>query len=123
MSGLGSLHGAAGKHEDAQAWRAADCLLACGEDDVDIPAVEGDLFTTHAADAVDDDEGFGADFSDDFGDGFDITQHTGGCIDVGDGQDLVFVLCEGVLDLVKRGSIANGGLELRSIDAVGLQTC
>ena len=118
---LEDVDGAAGEHEDAEAGGAADGLLAGGQDDVDVPGVEGDLLTADAADAVDDDEGLGADAADDLGDALDVGEHAGGGVDVGDGDDLVGLLLQGLLDLLKRGALADGGLDLRGVGAVGFQ--
>lgn len=108
-------------HDDAEAGRAADGLLAGGQDDVDVPGVEGDLFTADGADAVDDDEGVGADTADKLGDTLHVTEDTGGGVDVGDGEELVGLLLEGLLDLLERGAVSDGGLELGGVGAVGFQ--
>lgn len=53
--------------------------------------------------------------------GFDLGEHAGARVGVCDGEDLVVLLLEGLLDLVQLGSVANGSLELCCLDAVCLE--
>lgn len=121
LAGVEAVDGTRGTHDNAESGRAADGLLAGGQDDVEIPLVEGDLLAAYAADAVDDDEGLGADAADELSHAFDVAEDTGGGVDVGDGEELVGLGLEGLLDLLEGGAVSDGGLELGGIGAVGLQ--
>ena len=105
----------------AETRRAANGLLAGSEDDIDVPGVESNLLRTDTADTVHNDEGVGTDATDYFGHALDITENTRGGVDVGDGNELVGLLLEGLLDLLERGAVPDGGLDLGGIGAVGLK--
>lgn len=121
LAGLEAVYGARGGHDDAETRWAADGLLASGENDVNVPGVEGDLLRANAADTVHDDKGVGADTTDNLSHALDVAEDTGGSIDVGDCDDLVGLLLEGLLDLLKRRTVPDGSLELGGLGAVGLE--
>lgn len=122
LARLEAVDGALRHHQDAEARRAADGLLAGGQDDVQVPRVEGDLLAADAAHAVDDDQRLRADAAHELRDGLDVAQHARRGVDVRDGDDLVRLLLEGLLDLRERGPLTDRGLELRGAHAVRFQT-
>ena len=58
---------------------------------------------------------------DELGQGLDLTEDTGGGVDVGDGDELVLLLFQGLLDGVELWAVANWRLELCHLAAVGLE--
>lgn len=52
---------------------------------------------------------------------FDLAENTSRCVDVGDSQELVLLLSEGLLDFVQLRTVANGCLELSGLDTVCLE--
>lgn len=121
LARLEAVDGALRHHQDAETGRAADGLLAGGQDDIQVPSVEGNLLGTDTAHAVDDDQRLGADTADELRNGLDVAQHTRRGVNVGDGDDLVLLLLEGLLDLRERGPLTDRGLELSGTHAIGLQ--
>lgn len=116
-----AVDGAGRGHDDAETGRAANGLLAGGQDNVDVPGVEGNLLAADGADTVNDNEGVGANAADELGDTLDVAEDTGGGVNVGDGEELVGLLLEGLLDLLERGTVSDGSLELGGVGAVGFQ--
>lgn len=121
LAGLEDLDGAAGVHGDGEAGGAAEALLRAGQDDVELPVVEEDFFGADAADAVDDEEGLRRDALDELGEALEVAEDAGGCVDVGDGHELVFLLLEGLFDLRQLRAAADGRLDLGDVRAVGLE--
>lgn len=118
---LEGLHGPAAEHGDGQAGRAADGLLAGGDHSIQIPAIKIDLLAGNTADAVDDDERVGRDLADQGRQVLQLAQHAGGGVDVGDGDGLVALLGQRLLDLGQLGPGAHGRLELGHVGAVHAQ--
>jgi hypothetical protein len=54
--------------------------------------------------------------------GLNLTENTGRSIDVGNGDELVFLFFKGLLDLVQLRAVSNGSLELSNLDTVCLET-
>lgn len=121
LAGLDTLDGPARPHQDAETRRAANGLLAAGQDNVDVPLVEADFLAADAAHAVHGDQGIGADAADELGDALDVVEDTGRGVSVGEGDQLVGLLLEGFLDLRVGGAITDGRLQLGDVCAVGLQ--
>lgn len=69
---LSNLDSATGDHNDAQTGWASNSLLRSSNNGIEIPLVESNFFRTDGADAVDDDEGVGADAAGYFGDALDV---------------------------------------------------
>lgn len=99
LARLDGLDSAGRPHQDTQTRWGTDGLLATGQDDVDIPRIEGDLLAPNAANTVDGDEGLRADTAHKLGYGLDVVEHTGRGISVGHGNELVGLLLEGFLNL------------------------
>ena len=121
LAGLGDLDGAAGGHDDAETGRAADGLLGGSDDGIEIPLVEGDLLRAHGADTINDHEGLGADAADQLGHTLDVGEDTSGGVDVGQCDELVGLLLQGLLDLLEGGTLADGGGEVGDVGAVGFE--
>jgi len=119
---LERLDGATGSHDNAQTSWASNGLLRGSNDTVDSPLVELDLLAANTADTIDNDQRFGADLVDKLAKSLDLTENTSRCVDVGDGQELVLLLLEGLLDLVQLRAVANGCLELSGLDTICLET-
>ena len=92
------------------------------DDTVNAPVVELDLLAANTADTIDNDQRVRADLVDELTEGLDLTKNTGRRVDVGDGDELVFLLLESLLDLVQLRTVANGSLELSSLDTICLET-
>lgn len=122
LAGLEAANGTGGGHDDAETRWAADGLLTGSENDVNVPGVKGNLLRANTADTVHNDQGVGADTTDNLGHALDVAEDTGGGVDVGDGDDLVGLLLQGLLDLLKRRTVTDGSLELGGLGAIGLQT-
>jgi hypothetical protein len=96
--------------------------LRGGNDTVNSPVVELDILATNTADTIDNDQRVGADLVDELAEGLDLTENTGRRIDVSNSNELVFLLLEGLLDLIQLRAVSNGSLELGSLDTVCLET-
>ena len=118
---LDGLHGTAAEHGDGQAGGAANGLLAGSHDAVQAPGVKVNLLAGHAAHAVDDDEGVGRDLVDEGGQLLQLAEDAGGGVDVRNGDGLVPLLGQRLLDLGQLGLGADGRLELRHVGAVDAQ--
>lgn len=116
-----AVDGAGRGHDDAETWRAADGLLAGGQHNVDVPGIECNLLAADGADTVDNNEGVGADAADELSDALDVAEDTSGGVNVGDGEELVGLLLEGLLDLLERGAVSDGSLKLGGVGAIGFQ--
>lgn len=121
LARLGGLDGAAGCHDDAETGRAPDSLLRSCDDSIEVPLVEGDLLRAHAAHAVHDHEGVGANAAHQLGHALDVREHAGRCVDVCEGDELVRLLLQGLLHLLERGAIADGSLQVRHVGTVCLK--
>ena len=58
---------------------------------------------------------------DQLAEGLDLGEHAGARVGVGDGDELVVLLLQSLLDLVQLRSVANGSLELCCLDAICLE--
>ncbi|KAH0389061.1 PLP-dependent transferase, partial [Aureobasidium melanogenum] len=122
LAALERLDGTARSHDDAQTSWASNGLLRGSNDTINSPVVKLNLLTADTADTIDNDHCVGADLVDELAEGLDLTENAGRGVDMGDGDELVFLLLQGLLDLVQLGSLSNGSLELGSLDAVCLET-
>ena len=120
LAGLEAVDGARGGHDDAETRWAADGLLAGRENNINVPGVKGDLLGANTADTVHDDKGVGADTTDNLRHALDVAEDTGGGVDVSDGDKLVGLLLQGLLDLLKRRTVPDGSLDLGGLRTVGL---
>lgn len=59
---------------------------------------------------------------DKFADVLNLAENTSRGVDVGDGDGLVLLLLQCLLDLIELWAVANGGLELSGLDTVRLET-
>jgi hypothetical protein len=89
---------------------------------VEVPLVEGDLLGADTAHAIDDDEGLWADAADELGDALDVAEDAGRGINVCKGDQLVWLLLEGLLDLLQGWAVTDGSLEVGDLCAVALET-
>ena len=121
LAGVDRVEGARGPHGDAQTRRAPDGFLGARQDDVQVHGVEGDILAGDAADAVDGDEGLRGDAADELGDGLGVVEHAGRGVGVGEGDELVGLRLEGLLNLGEGRRLADGDLDRGDIGAVGLQ--
>lgn len=118
LSALEGLHRPPAEHGDGQAGRAANGLLAGGDDAIQLPPVKVNLFARHAADTVDEDEGVGGDLVDKGREVLELAENTGRGIDVGDGDGLVLLLRQRLFDLGELGLGAGRRPELGHVGAV-----
>ena len=95
--------------------------MRCGEDDVETPVVEADIFGADGTDAVYDDESGGRYAVDEFGEGFDFAEDAGGGVDVGHGEDFVGLFLERGFHGIELWAVADRGFQLRRVDAVSLK--
>lgn len=121
LAALERLDSTARSHNDAQTSWASNGLLRGGNDTINSPGIKLNLLTADTADTIDNDQRVGADLVDELAEGLNLTENTSRCVDVGDGDKLVFLLLQGLLDLVQLRSLSNGSLKLGSLDAVGLE--
>lgn len=121
LAGLEGLDGAAGVHGDGQAGGATKTLLRAGQDDVELPVVEEDFLGADTADAIDDEEGLRGDALNELRQALEVAEDTSRGIHVRDGDELVFLLLERLLDLWELWTAADGRLELCHVRAVGLE--
>lgn len=121
LTGLGALDGATGTIDDAQTGRASDGLLRSANNHIEVPLVEGDLFGSHTADTVDNDEGVRADAADELGHALDVVQDTGGGVDVRNGQQFDGIVLEEGLDLVEGGALPERGGIFQHLGSIGGQ--
>lgn len=120
-AGLEALDGTAGCHDDTQTSRATNGLLTGGDNAVDAPVVELDLFATDTAHTVDNDEGVRADSVDKLADVLDLAENACGGVDVGNGNSLVLLLAQSLFDLIQLWALAYGCFELCGLDSVCLE--
>lgn len=116
-----NVDGTAGEHGDVQTGRAANGLLAGGNNGVQTPLVKGNLLAGNTADTVGNDQGVGGDTLDDLAKALEVEENTCGGIDVSGGDDLVLLLLESLLNLVRLRAAADGTGQLGDVGTVGSQ--
>lgn len=122
LAALESLDGTARGHDNTQTGRTANGFLTGGNDTVNTPLVKLDLFAANTAHTVNNNQRVGADLVHKLAESLDLAEHSGRRVDVGDGDELVLLLLESLLDLIQLGTVANGSLDLGGPDAVCLET-
>lgn len=95
--------------------------MRSGEHNVELPLVELDLLATDTAHTVHDDQSIRADPVHKFAKRLDLAEHAGARVNVGDGQDLVLLLLQCLLDLVQLWAVADGRLQLCRLCAICLE--
>jgi hypothetical protein len=118
LAGLEGLYGTARVHGDGETGGAADTLLGCGNDGIDLPIIEENVFGADTADAVHDQEGLWRDSLDQLGQRLQVAENTSGGINMSNSQKLVLLLLQCLLDLWELWTVSNGGLKLSHIRAV-----
>jgi hypothetical protein len=114
-------HGPLAEHGDGQTSGAADGLLACGDNAVELPLVKSDLLASDTAHAVDDEQGIRRDPVHKLGELLELAENTGRGVDVSHGDDLVLLLRQGLLDLGELRPATDGAGQLRDVGAVRLE--
>ena len=109
------------EHGDGETGRAANSLLAGGDNTIELPLIESNLLAGDTAHTVNNDEGLRGDSVHEGGQLLQLAENTSRGVDVSDGDHLVLLLRQRLLDLGKLGALANGGLELRDVGAVDLE--
>lgn len=116
-----TVDGARGAHDDTETGWAADGLLAGSHNDIEVPLVKSDLFAADTAHTVHDDKSLWAHAAHELRHTLDVAEDTGRGVDVGEGEELVGLLLESLFDLLERGTVPDGCLDLGGVGAVGLQ--
>lgn len=118
LAGLESLNGAAREHGDGETSWNSDTLLGGGDNSIKLPVIEENLLRADGADTINNEECLWRDALDQLTESLELREDTSGCVDVGDGNDLVLLLLERLLNLWQLWAGANWCLELGDICAV-----
>lgn len=118
LAGLARLHSARAKGDKRQTRRAAEAFLRRSEHHVDAPLLHLQLFARDTAHGVDDNERVGAHLLYSLRDGLDVVQHSRAGVDMRDGDRLVLLLLQDLLDLVDGRARANAAAQLRHLGGV-----
>lgn len=118
LAGLESVNGAAREHGDGETSWNSDALLGGGDNSVKLPVIEENLLRANGADTINYQKSLWRDALDQLAESLELREDTGGCVDVGDGNDLVLLLLERLLNLWELWAGANWCLELGDVCAV-----
>ena len=113
------LNRTAAEHGNGQTGRASNGLLTSGDDTIQTPGVEGNLFGGDRADTIANDQSIGRDALDRLGEFLEREQDSGRGIDMRGSNELILLLLERLLDVGSGGNAADWAGELGDFGAVG----